>query len=116
MNLFFNILSTAGANGQAQSGGGSAFTMLLPMIIVIGLMLFFQVRSQKKEQKNHQNMIDSLAKGDEIILRSGIHAIINHVKDKTIVVKLDDSTKVEVEKWAVGTLATGDIESSENKK
>jgi len=95
------MLSTAGAS---QQGDSAMYTIFIPMLLIMVLLMFFSGRANKKKQKEYDNMLQALAKGDEVILSSGIHGKIDSVKESTFIVKIDDSTKIEVSKWAVHSL------------
>jgi preprotein translocase subunit YajC len=59
------------------------------------------IRPQRKKEKEHQQTLSNLNKNDEIITVGGIHATIVNVKDKTIVARIDDNVKIELEKSSV---------------
>ena len=93
----------------AMSGGGGsgpdAFTgFVVPLIIVMGIFYFILIRPQLKRQKQHQKMMGSLQKGDKIVTTGGIHGIIVGVKDDVVVLKVSETTKIEISKSAVAIL------------
>ncbi len=66
-------------------------------------MYFLIFRPQARKQKQHRMMIESLKKGDKIVTTGGIHGIIVGIKEKegSLIVKVDDNTKIELVKTAV---------------
>lgn len=80
---------------------------ILPMILMLGavfaLMYFMMIRPQQKQQKKHQELINSLKKGDEVILTSGIVGKIIAVEDKFIYLECGQA-KIKVVKQAVHSL------------
>jgi preprotein translocase subunit YajC len=75
---------------------------VLPLFIIIFLIFYFLlIRPQQKEQKRHQKMIESLKKNDKIVTIGGIHGVIQDVKKDTILIKVDDDTKLLIDKHAV---------------
>ena len=46
-------------------------------------------------------MVQELKKNDEIVTAGGIHATIINVKDKTFVVRIDETVKIEIDKNSV---------------
>ncbi len=46
-------------------------------------------------------IVSSLKTGDKVVTTSGIHGLISNVKDKTVIVKIADNVKIEMEKSAV---------------
>jgi preprotein translocase subunit YajC len=59
------------------------------------------IRPQKKQQQEHQKMLKGLEKNDEIVTTGGIHATVVNVKEKTIIVRIDENVKMEIEKNSV---------------
>lgn len=76
-------------------------SLLFPFILIYAIFYFLIIRPQRKKEKEHQRMLTSLNKNDDIITAGGIHATIVNVKDKTIVARVDDNVKIEVEKSSV---------------
>ena len=88
--------------------GGQTVNPLLQMVpFFIILFIFYfllirpQVKAQKTKEKQHQNMIASLSKNDEIVTSGGIHGVVVNVKDKTVMVRVDDNVKIEIEKHCI---------------
>ena len=80
----------------------SFFTQVLFLYIPFGLIFYFLVYApQRKKQKELKNMLDNLKKNDEIVTASGIHGTVVIVKDKTIVVRVDDNCRIEFDKEVI---------------
>jgi preprotein translocase subunit YajC len=45
--------------------------------------------------------VSTLKTGDRVVTASGIHGLISNVKDTTVIVKVADNVKIEMEKSAV---------------
>ncbi|MBM3255527.1 MAG: preprotein translocase subunit YajC [Candidatus Omnitrophica bacterium] len=71
---------------------------LLPLVFIFGVFYFLIIRPQKTKEKEHQKMLLALAKNDEVVTTGGIHGTIVNVKDKTVVVRVDENVKLEIEK------------------
>lgn len=53
---------------------------------MIALMYFMMIRPQKKQQQQHQEMMNALKPGDEIVTIGGLHGVVSEVNtDKNIV-------------------------------
>ena len=46
-------------------------------------------------------MLSNLNKNDEVVTSSGIHGTVVNVKDKTVILRIDDNVKVELEKSCI---------------
>jgi preprotein translocase subunit YajC len=86
------------AQAAAPAAGGNGMTM----IIVYGLFLagfyFLFIAPQRKKQKEHDKMLTTIQSGDEVLTTGGIFGVITNVKDDRFVVRVSDSTKIEVGK------------------
>jgi len=78
---------------------------------VFAIFYFMIIRPQNKKQKAMQQMISGVKKGDKVITIGGIHGTVASVKDKTVVVKVEDSVKIEFTKSAIATVEARGEES-----
>lgn len=72
-----------------------------PLIFIFIIFYFLLIRPQKTKEKEHQKMLTALNKNDEVVTSSGIHGTIVNVKDKSIILRIDDNVKIELEKNCV---------------
>jgi preprotein translocase subunit YajC len=77
---------------------------LLPLIAIFVIFYFLLIRPQKLSQKEHQRMIENLNKNDEIVTTGGLHGKIINVKDKTLILRIDENVKVEIDKNCIAYL------------
>jgi len=75
--------------------------MLLPYAIIFGIFYFLVIKPQKQKQTEFQKMLDNLKKNDEIVTNGGIHGTIVNIKETTLVVRIDDNVKIEIDRGAV---------------
>ena len=90
----------------AQTGApqGSPLISLMPIILIFVIFYFLLIKPQKKQQEEHRKMISSLKKNDEVITSGGIHGTIVNVKDNTVIVRVDDNVRMEVQRSAIATI------------
>jgi preprotein translocase subunit YajC len=110
---FFNDLSlviaqAAAPAGPASSPAGAGAGSMMPQLIFLGLMFaamyFLMIAPQRKKQKEHEKMLAALGAGDEVVTTGGIFGVITSVKDDRFIVRIADTTKVEVGKGFVQTV------------
>ena len=95
-----NNLFAAGLFGE----GGSWVTIVL-MIAVVGVMFFFMFRSQKKQEKEANDMRNNLQIGDEITTIGGIIGEVVRIKDETVTIETGkDRTKIRILRSAIRTV------------
>ncbi len=97
MNILTFVLQAAA--GQQPAGGGWSMWVMLILIIVV--MWFFMIRPQRKQQKELQKFRDGLKKGDKIVTIGGIYGTVVEVKEKTLLIEVDSSVKLKVDKNSV---------------
>lgn len=79
----------------------SPLANMFPLILIFVIFYFLLIRPQKAREKEHQRMVAGLAKNDNIVTSSGIHGTIVNVKDKTVIVRIDENVKIELDKNCV---------------
>ena len=57
-------------------------------------------------------MLSALKKGDKIVTIGGIHGVISSVKEQTVIVKVDDSCKIEFNRSAIATVELTEAEKA----
>lgn len=82
----------------------AGLSMFFPMIIIFGIFYVLVFRPQKKEQQDKQKMRDNLKKNEEVVTAGGLHGTVVLVKEKTVVLRVDDNTKIEFDKEAVARI------------
>ena len=80
---------------------GSGLISILPFVFIFIIMYYVMLRPQMRKQKEQARLVSSLKTGDKVVTASGIHGMISNVKDTTVIVKVADNVKLEMEKTAV---------------
>jgi preprotein translocase subunit YajC len=102
---------------QANPATGSQTLMsVVPFVLIIAIFYFFIIRPQNKKQKETQKMIDALKKGDKVVTIGGIHGVVTSTKEKTVILKVDDNVKIEVNRSAVAGVEKESVPSKSEKK
>jgi preprotein translocase subunit YajC len=90
-------------------GGGAGIATFVPFIFIFIIMYFVLFRPQMRRQKEQQRLVSALKTGDRVVTSAGIHGLISNVKETTVIVKVADNVKIEMEKSAI----TGVVKGSE---
>lgn len=101
--MLFLILAQAQPAAPAPGpAGGIGF--FVPFIFIFVIMYFVLFRPQKKRQQEQKRLISSLKTGDQVVTNAGIHGLIANVKETTVMLKVADNVKLEMEKSAITTV------------
>lgn len=88
-----------------QTGQANPLFFFSQFLLIIGIFYFLVIRPQRQEQKKRQGMLERLQKNDEVVTTGGIHGTIVNVKDKTVVLRIDDNVKIELERSCVAAVS-----------
>ncbi len=86
---------------QAAQPAGGNWSFLVMMLLIFVVMWFFMIRPQQKKQKELEQFRNSLQKGDKIVTIGGIYGVVSEVKEKYIIVDVDNNVKLRVDRSAI---------------
>ena len=92
--------------------------MLFPLAIFVLIFYFFIIRPQRKRQKQHEGVISSIGRGDQIVTIGGFFGTVREVRDDTFLIELAEGVRVRILKSAVQTkrVVAPSAPASEEKK
>jgi preprotein translocase subunit YajC len=91
--------ATPASSGGSGAGGLGSF--LIPMLALVALMYFMTIRPQSQKQKQQQALIAAIKTGDKVVTSGGMHGLVANVKETTVIVKVADNVKIEIDKSAI---------------
>ena len=108
MNTFILPLLMGGAQTAPADGaaGGSGIFTIISFVGIILIFYFLMIRPQSKKRKETEKMLAALKKGDKIVTIGGLYGTIQSVKDTTVIIKVDDNTKLEFLRSAISSVIT----------
>jgi len=82
----------------------SFIEQMVPFLFIFVLLYFLLIRPAQKRQKNHQNLLDKLKKGDSVITSSGILGVIYGLTDTFVTLEIADNTRIRVLRSHISSL------------
>jgi preprotein translocase subunit YajC len=98
------FISSAFAQSAPAAAGGdlqSTLMSMLPLVLMFVVLYFVMIRPQMKKQKEHKAMIDSLAKGDEVVTVGGMLGKVSKMGESHIGLEVSSGVEVQVQRSAV---------------
>jgi len=92
--------------GAAQ--GGFTLSSMVPIICISAIVYFLLFRPSSQRQKQQDAMMKAIKTGDRVVTSSGIHGMISNVKETTVIVKIADNVKIELDKSSIGSVVKRD--------
>jgi len=81
--------------------GATQFHFIIQILLMFVIFYIFLIRPQQKRQRQHEEMVKNLAKNDEVITSGGIHGTVVALKEKSILLRIAEDVKIEVERSAI---------------
>lgn len=106
--------TTTKADDKRPPGGlFSNPQVLIVMVAVMALLWWWMGRGRRKEQQRHREMLSALKKGDKVTSIGGIIGTVIEVKDKEVVVKVDESSNTRMKFLRSAIRSVGDVKDAD---
>ena len=115
-SLIMALGTPATTSTDAAATTGSMWTTLITFGLIILIFYFLIIRPQKKRDKEARDMLAAMKKGDKIVTIGGIRGTVAVVKESTVIVKVDDNTRIEFSKNAISQILNQKPETAATKK
>ena len=98
------FIADAMAAGEAGAQQGSPLVSLL-MLVGMGVFFYFiMLRPQMKRQKEHQQMVSALGKGDEVQSIGGLMGKVTYLNDHYVKIEIAENTVVALRRQSIETV------------
>ncbi len=92
---------------QAAPTGANPLGTVFMFGAIFMIFYFLLIRPQRKQQKQHDEMVKALSRGDDVVTIGGIIGKIIHLTDDRVTIKTADDTRLEIERSKVGRKVSG---------
>lgn len=89
----------------------SGFSSLIFLVLLIGIFYFMLIRPQKRRVQQHQQLVDSLGVGDEIVTIGGLHGTITRIGDDDLELEAAPGVRMRFVKSAVARVVAEDLDA-----
>jgi preprotein translocase subunit YajC len=102
MSLMDLLISPAAAQAAGAPGGQPSLlsSLALPALFFV-VVFFLMIRPQMKRAKEHKELINRLAKGDEVITNGGIAGRVADIGDSFITLEVADNVRIKLQRSAI---------------
>ncbi|ODN69741.1 preprotein translocase subunit YajC [Methylobrevis pamukkalensis] len=95
----------AQAAGPVSAGPMEQVIQIVPFLLIFVIMYFLIIRPQRKKQKEHQEMIRSLRRGDTVVTSGGIIGKVSKVVDDgEFILDVGEGAKLRISRSYVAEL------------
>ncbi len=89
------MAGSPGGDGQAP-GGAALWGQFAYIPIVIAIFYVVMIRPQQQKAKEHQDMLEALKKGDEVLTSGGLYGRVHAVADQVVTLEIAPNVRVRV--------------------
>ncbi len=111
-----NAAATAGSDPSAQTPTQPWWYMFVMYGLILTMVYFAFFRPQMQAKKKQEQTIKTAKTGDRIVTTGGIHGVITNVKDTTVIVKISDNAKLELEKSHIDKITRAEAVAADSDK
>ncbi|MEE2959144.1 MAG: preprotein translocase subunit YajC [Myxococcota bacterium] len=79
-----------------QAPPAMGFMQAVPVILIVGIMYFLIIRPDSKRRKAHQQLLQALKKGDEIVTTGGIWGKVVQLEQNVATLEVSDRVKIKI--------------------
>lgn len=83
-------------NGFMLTAASTPIFTILYMAVIVAFFYFFLIRPQRKEQKEKQAMISSLAIGDSVLTTAGFYGVVIDMTEDTVIVEFGNNKNCRI--------------------
>ena len=74
---------------------------LVPFIFIFVIFYFLLIRPQQKRAKEHESMLNSLKKGDEVVTSGGMYGKITGITDQVATLEVAPNVRIRVQRQSI---------------
>jgi preprotein translocase subunit YajC len=104
------------AQGAGAAAGPSPLVSMMPIALMFIVLYFLLIRPQQKRTRDHEAMIETLKRNDEIVTSGGLYGRVQSIADKVLVVEIAPNVRVRVDRAQVASVVRGGKPDDKDKE
>lgn len=87
-----------------REGGNAGAIFMIQMLLIFAIFYFLLIRPQTRERHRHEQMLQKIKKGDEIVMTGGIIGKVVHVEEKRLTLRTAENTRITVDRGKIAAV------------
>lgn len=79
----------------------STIIMFVFLLLLFGMFYFLIIRPQRRRQREHQDLVASLRRGDRVVTIGGIHGQVESITEDSFVIKVESGVTLRMAKGSI---------------
>ena len=76
----------------------------IPLILIFVVFYFVLIRPQTKKQKEHQEMVNALEVGNEVVTAGGILGKIQEMNENYVQLEISENVTIKIQRQTISSL------------
>ncbi len=94
------------AEKTTKTTSTNTWIMWVLIAVMLGVFYFILIRPQRKRAQEHDQMVQKLEKGDEVVTIGGMHGTIKRMTDDSVVLEVDKGVSITFSRSAIARSLT----------
>ena len=86
---------------QEEGEGGFGWEIIIFLVLIFGVFYFLMIRPQRKRQKEHEQIVQELQRGDKVVTAGGIYGVIESLSEASVVLKIESGATIRIARDSV---------------
>ncbi|KJV69517.1 preprotein translocase subunit YajC [Candidatus Neoehrlichia procyonis] len=101
--MFFSEAFATSASSTSATGIGASIAGFVPLVLIFVVFYFLIIRPQQKKIKEHAKLLDSIKKGDKVVISGSILGVVSKVDtaNQHFFIEIADGIEVKVLKSSI---------------
>lgn len=82
-------------------------TSMVPFILIMVVFYFLFFRPQQKKAKQHQEMVSTVAKGDDVVTSGGLMGKVVATAEDSVTIETTPNVKLRIQRAAIVSVKKG---------
>ncbi len=88
---------------------------IIQLVLVFAIFYFLLIRPQQKKMKEHENTLNAIKPGDEVVTGGGIYGRVVKADDAVLTIEIAKGTEIRVSRATIRDVVSDKIENTEKK-
>jgi len=99
--VFMAFISGCIPQEVPEGEGGFDWTIIVFLVLMFAIVYFLIIRPQRKKQKEHEELMTELKRGDRVITAGGIYGQIESLSDDSVIIKVESGATMRVARGSI---------------
>ena len=101
VGLLFMLAGLGGCVPEGTEGLSSMVPLIIMLVLIVGMFYFLMIRPMRQRQKQHDQMVEELQRGDKVVTAGGMYGQVESINDDSVVLKVESGATIRVTKGGV---------------